>query len=85
MSLGLALSGLVILPVSAFLVELLFGWDSARTPTGAVIPAGEAVFRLAIITGYLALALLVVASIAFTLGTSTPTPRWGPSAARCCW
>lgn len=74
-SLGLALSGLVILPVSAFLVGgLLFGWDSARTPTGAVIPAGEAVFRLAIITGYLALALLVVASIAFTLGVYTDAP-----------
>jgi ABC-2 type transport system permease protein len=74
-SLGLALSGLVILPVSAFLAGgLLFGWGSARTPTGAVIPAGEAVFRLAVITGYLAIALLVVAAIAFTIGVFTDAP-----------
>jgi ABC-2 type transport system permease protein len=74
-SLGLALSGLVILPVSAFLAGgLLFGWGSARTPTGAVIPAGEAVFRLAVITGYLAVALLVVAAIAFTIGVYTDAP-----------
>lgn len=72
---GLALSGLVILPTSAVLAGgLLFGWEAARTPAGAVIPAGEALFRLAIVTAYLALALLVVAALAFCLSVYTDAP-----------
>jgi ABC-2 type transport system permease protein len=72
---GLAFSGLLVLPVSAVLAGgVLFGWGSARTPTGAVIPAGEALFRLAVVICYLALALMVVAAIAFCLGVFTDAP-----------
>ncbi len=74
-ALGLAASGLVILPTSAVLSGgLLFGWSSVRTPVGAVIPTGEALFRLSIVTVYLALSLLVVAAIAFCLGVYTDAP-----------
>lgn len=74
-ALGLSLSGLVILPVSALLSgALFFGWSSVRTPTGAVIPAEEALFRLALVIAYLAVALLVVAAIAFCLGVYTDAP-----------
>ncbi len=74
-SLILSLSGLLILPLSALVSGgVLFGWGSVRTPAGAVIPTGEALFRLSVVIAYLAVALLVVAAIAFCLGVFTDAP-----------
>jgi ABC-2 type transport system permease protein len=74
-SFGLALSGLVILPVSALISGgIFFGFGPARTPLGSVIPTGEALFRLAIVIGYLAVSMLFVASLAFFLGVHTDAP-----------
>lgn len=74
-SYGLALTGLVILPVSALISGgLFFGFGPARTPLGSVIPTGEALFRLAIVIGYLAVSMLFVASLAFFLGVHTDAP-----------
>jgi ABC-2 type transport system permease protein len=74
-ALGLSLTGLLILPLSALLAGgLLFGWGSVRTPAGAVISPGEAFFRLALVIAYLAVALLVVAAVAFCLGVFTDAP-----------
>jgi ABC-2 type transport system permease protein len=41
---------------------------------GGEIPAGQSVLRLAEILGYLAISLLVVASLAFLLSVSTDAP-----------
>jgi ABC-2 type transport system permease protein len=74
-ALGYSLAGLVILPASALLTGgVLFGWGAARTPAGVVIPPGEAIFRLSVGVGYLAVALLAVAAIAFCLGVYTDAP-----------
>ncbi len=74
-SFGLALTGLVILPVSALISGgIFFGFGPARTPLGSVIPTGEALFRLSIVIGYLAVSMLFVASLAFFLGVHTDAP-----------
>lgn len=74
-SFGLALAGLVILPVSALVAgALFFGVGPARTPVGSVIPTGEALFRLSIVIGYLAISMLFVAALAFFLGVHTDAP-----------
>jgi ABC-2 type transport system permease protein len=74
-SYGFSVAGLVILPVSAVLAGgVLFGWASARTPFGTVIPVGESLFRLGLVMAYLAVSMLVVASLAFLLGVLTDAP-----------
>jgi len=74
-SYGLSIAGLVILPASALLSGgLFFGFGPARTPLGSVIPTGEALFRLGIVIGYLAVSMLFVAALAFFLGVHTDAP-----------
>jgi len=53
---------------------LRYGWHPLRTTVAGDVPAGTALLRLAGIVGYLAVSLLVVASLAFLLSVSTDAP-----------
>ncbi|MFY1634510.1 ABC transporter permease [Solwaraspora sp. WMMB335] len=71
---ALAYSGLaiVLLAATALAVGTLrYGWSPLRSTVAAEIPAGEGVLRLLGIVGYLAMVLLIVASLAFLLSVST--------------
>ena len=66
---------LVLLPVVAYgSGGLFFGWAPVRTPLGTTLPTGEALVRLGIIVGYLALTLVFVSALAFLLGVWTDAP-----------
>ena len=74
-ALGLAGASLVLLPIVALLAGwIAFGWAPARSPTGSSLPTGEALIRLAVIVGYLAVSLLFVAALGFYLGVRTDAP-----------
>ncbi|WFE26385.1 ABC transporter permease subunit [Solwaraspora sp. WMMD791] len=71
---ALAYSGLslVVLAATALLVGTVrYGWSPLRSTVAAEIPAGEGLLRLLGIVGYLAVVLLIVASLAFLLSVST--------------
>jgi ABC-2 type transport system permease protein len=52
-----------------------FGWHPLRLPgTGAVLPTGTALARLALVLGYVLVTELVVAALAFLLSVSTDSP-----------
>ncbi len=53
---------------------LRYGWHPLRTTVAGDIPAGTALVRLVVIVGYLAVSLLVVASLAVLLSVSTDAP-----------
>ncbi|OLB81097.1 MAG: ABC transporter permease [Actinobacteria bacterium 13_2_20CM_2_71_6] len=53
---------------------LRYGWHPLRTTVAGDIPSGTALVRLLAIVGYLAVSLLVVASLAFLLSVSTDAP-----------
>jgi len=74
-ALGLAGFSLVLLPSVALLSGwIAFGWAPARSPTGSSLPTGEAMLRLAIIVGFLAVSLLFVAALGFYAGVRTDAP-----------
>jgi ABC-2 type transport system permease protein len=69
------LVALVLLTGTAFAAGTLrYGWAPLQAPIGGEIPAGDSVLRLLAILGYLAVTLLVVASLAFLLSVSTDAP-----------
>jgi ABC-2 type transport system permease protein len=66
---------LVLLLGTAMLAGTLrYGWHPLQSTIAGEIPAGQAVLRLLGIMGYLAVSLLVVASLAFLLSVSTDAP-----------
>jgi ABC-2 type transport system permease protein len=70
-----SLFSLVLLPVVAYLAGgLFFGWAPVRTPLGTTLPTGEALVRLAIVVGYLAVTLVFVSALSFLLGVWTDAP-----------
>jgi ABC-2 type transport system permease protein len=72
LSTGVAIA---LLTGTSLLIGLaVFGWHPLQTPIGDDIPAGDALVRLAAMLGYLAITLLVVASLAFLLSVSTDAP-----------
>jgi ABC-2 type transport system permease protein len=74
-ALGFSLFALVLLPAVAYLAGgLFFGWAPVRTPLGTTLPNGEALVRLGLIVGYLALTLVFVSALAFVLGVWTDAP-----------
>jgi ABC-2 type transport system permease protein len=74
-ALAFSLFALVLLPTVAYLAGgLFFGWAPVRTPLGTTLPTGEALVRLAVIVGYLALTLVFVSALAFLLGVWTDAP-----------
>ena len=70
-----SLAALVLLTGTALAVGTLrYGWEPLHAPVGGEIPAAQSVLRLLAILGYLAVSLLVVASLAFLLSVSTDAP-----------
>jgi ABC-2 type transport system permease protein len=70
-----SLLALATLTATAMLAGTLrYGWAPLSAPLGGEIPAGESVLRLLGILGYLAVSLLVVASLAFLLSVATDAP-----------
>ena len=69
------LAALVLLTGTAMAAGTLrYGWAPLQAPVGGEIPAAQSVLRLLAILGYLAVTLLVVASLAFLLSVSTDAP-----------
>jgi len=66
---------LVLLTGTALVVGVLaFGWEPLRAPVGGESPPGEGLVRVIAAAGYIAVALLPVASVAFFLSVSTDAP-----------
>lgn len=78
----LTLAVLLVLVLASFLLGLLaFGSAPLASPLGGTLSAGESTVRLAIITGYIAVTLLVPAGIAFLASVSTDVPLGAVGAA----
>ena len=68
-------TALILLTGTALVAGTLrYGWHPLRTTVAGDVPAGTALVRLLAILGYLAISLLVVASLAFLLSVSTDAP-----------
>jgi ABC-2 type transport system permease protein len=77
LAVALAYSGfaLVLLPAVSYLAGgLFFGWAGLLSPLGTSFGAGEALTRLAVAIGYIAVSLLFVAALAFLLSVWTDAP-----------
>jgi ABC-2 type transport system permease protein len=71
----LTLAVLIVLVIASFLLGLIaFGAGGLASPLGGELGAGESTMRLALITGYIAVTLLVPAGIAFLASVSTDVP-----------
>jgi ABC-2 type transport system permease protein len=78
----LTLAMLVVLVVTSFLLGLLaFGDGTLVSPLSGALGVGESTVRLAVITGYIAVTLLVPAGIAFLASVSTDVPLGAVGAA----
>jgi ABC-2 type transport system permease protein len=78
----LTLAVLLVLVIASFLLGLLaFGSAPLASPLGGTLSPGESTVRLAIITGYIAVTLLVPAGIAFLASVSTDVPLGAVGAA----
>ena len=78
----LTLAVLLVLVVASFLLGLLaFGGGTLASPLSGTLGAGESTVRLSIITGYIAVTLLVPAGIAFLASVSTDIPLGAVGAA----
>jgi ABC-2 type transport system permease protein len=78
----MSLAVLLVLVATSFLLGLLaFGSGTLASPLGGSLGAGESTMRLAIITGYIAVTLLVPAGIAFLASVSTDVPLGAVGAA----
>ncbi|MFB7636640.1 ABC transporter permease [Streptomyces sp. NPDC056149] len=77
LTVGLAFSAaaMLLLPLVALAVgTAAYGWGPLQLPAGGTLPPGEAVVRLAIVTGYVFVGQLVTAALAFWLSTVTDAP-----------
>ena len=73
---------LIVLVVASFLIGLLaFGTGTLASPLSGTLGAGESTARIAIITGYIAVTLLVPAGIAFLASVSIDVPLGAVGAA----
>ena len=71
----LTLATLAVLVVTSFLLGVLaFGDGTLVSPLSGSLGVGESTLRLAVITGYIAVTLLVPAGIAFLASVSTDVP-----------
>lgn len=88
LTVGLTYSGfaLVLLPLVAMVAgTIAFGWEPLRTQLGEQIPAWEALGRIALADGYLAITLLPVAGLAFYLSVRTDAPLGAVGGAVMLW
>ncbi|MFE6688086.1 ABC transporter permease [Streptomyces sp. NPDC057743] len=77
LTVGLAFSAaaMLLLPLVALAVgTAAYGWGPLQLPSGGTLPPGEAVARLAVVTGYVFVGQLVTAALAFWLSTVTDAP-----------
>ncbi|MGW0230022.1 ABC transporter permease [Actinopolymorpha singaporensis] len=66
---------LLVLTVTALAVgSAAFGWHPLRTPRGDELPPMDALWRIAVMVGYLAVCLLLVAALAFWFSVRTDAP-----------
>ena len=73
--LGFSAAAIVLLPLVGLAVgTVAYGWGDLRLPAGTSLPAAEALPRLAIAVGYVIVAELVIAALAFWLSTATDAP-----------
>lgn len=78
----LMLAVLLVLVIASFLIGVIaFGTDTLASPLSGTLGAGESTMRLAVITGYIAVTLLVPAGIAFLASVSTDVPLGAVGAA----
>lgn len=71
----LSLAGLVVLPVVAFIVGMIwYGTGDLVSPTGEALPFGLSIGRMALSVVYLAVSLVWVAGLALLLSVSTNAP-----------
>ncbi len=78
----LTLGVLIVLVLASFTLGLLaFGSGTLASPLGGTLGVSESTLRLAIITGYIAVTLLVPAGIAFLASVSTDVPLGAVGAA----
>ncbi|CAB4552629.1 MAG: ABC transporter permease [Actinomycetes bacterium] len=78
----LTLSMLLVLVATAFVLGLLaFGDGTLVSPLSGALGVGESSVRLAVITGYIAVTLLVPAGVAFLASVSTDVPLGAVGAA----
>ena len=78
----LTLAVLLTLVLASFVIGLIaFGTGTLASPLSGTLGAGESTVRLAIITGYIAVTLLVPAGIAFLASVSTDVPLGAVGAA----
>lgn len=74
-ALGFSVFAILLLPAMAYLAGgITWGWAPVRTPLGTTLEGGEALLRLLVIVGYVALTLLFVSALAFLLGVWTDAP-----------
>jgi ABC-2 type transport system permease protein len=78
----LTLSMLLVLVATAFVLGLLaFGDGTLVSPLSGALGVGESSMRLAVISGYIAVTLLVPAGVAFLASVSTDVPLGAVGAA----
>jgi ABC-2 type transport system permease protein len=78
----LTLAVLLTLVLASFVIGLIaFGTGTLASPLSGTLGAGESTVRLAVITGYIAVTLLVPAGIAFLASVSTDVPLGAVGAA----
>jgi ABC-2 type transport system permease protein len=70
-----SVAALVVLPTVSYVAGgLFFGWGPVRTPLGTTMPTSQALVRLAIVVGYLAVTLVFVSALGFAIGVWTDAP-----------
>ncbi|MER6051017.1 ABC transporter permease subunit [Streptomyces sp. BHT-5-2] len=77
LTVGLVFSAaaMLLLPLVALAVgTAAYGWGPLELPTGGALAPGDAVLRLAVVTGYVFVGQLVTAALAFWLSTVTDAP-----------
>ena len=78
----LTIAVLITLVVASFVIGLIaFGTGTLASPLSGTLGAGESSVRIAVITGYIAVTLLVPAGIAFLASVSTDVPLGAVGAA----
>jgi ABC-2 type transport system permease protein len=80
-----ALALLLLAGTALTVGSLRYGWSPLRSLAAAEIPAGEGVLRLLAVLGYLGVALLVVAGLAFLLSVLTDAPLGAVGGAVLLW
>ena len=74
-SLAFSAAAVLALPAVALLVgTVAYGWRDLQLPTAGAVPVDTAVWRFALIAGYVFVSQLAVAGLAFWLSTVTDAP-----------